>query len=131
MINSKVFPKQKQFCLKMNEADSYWDGFSNIGLILTVLGVNVDNDDKNSMLLSSVENVSKYMDVATYLWQAREVFFDDIIGLLTGKNQWVKEQIENVYNINIAIVIGWRWKKWVYKPYASFAGALGTRGEVL
>lgn len=67
MINSKVFPKQKQFCLKMNEADSYWDGFSNIGLILTVLGVNVDNDDKNSMLLSSVENVSKYMDVATYL----------------------------------------------------------------
>ena len=76
-----------------------------------MLGVNVDEDDKKAVLLSSIEDISKYSEIMAYLWVSRGNPLEDTTAIIIEYDRWLKEQIDKSYTIDKAMVV-YTWKGW-------------------
>lgn len=93
--NSKVFLKQKFLNLKMNEDQTLIEHLSTLGSILQqleALQANVDEDDKKDVLLTSIEEISRFSQVLPILRVARDHSFEEMIAILIDEDRRLNDR---------------------------------------
>lgn len=112
--NSKVFLKQKLFKLKMKETETLNEHLSNLGSILQQLSAIraiVEDDDQVAVLLSSIEDISKYSEILAVLRVSRNMSFEDMVAHLIDEDRRLTEKAESSFEPDKAFFLKNKPKK--------------------